>query len=320
MAISAFTPTIWAARFLSFLDQANVYSIDTNRNYEGEIQTAGDTVKIPTFTKAITIGTYNEEAAIESRLDAPEEVTGETQDMVIDQQRYFNFAVDDVEETQTKPNLIDAAMGRAGVGVSNVLDSFLRGVYNQSFDKTYTEIPGANDAARLVNVNARKVTIPVATAIEADNGGFGVAFLKGLATLKRKMSAANIPVTGRWLAVHPDTIEGIERWALDKGSDGVYVPATSESVLANGFAGTLLGFRLKVTSATPSIQITAANDGWRLFAGQGNEAVTLGSQIAKVESYRPERSFSDAVKGLYVYGARNVLPTRLYAIEHKKAA
>ncbi|WP_428102588.1 hypothetical protein [Candidatus Rariloculus sp.] len=319
MALAAFTPTIWAARFLSFLDQANVYSIDTNRNYEGEIKAAGDTVKIPTFTKAITIGTYDEDAAIGNRIDAPEEVAGNSQEMAIDQFRYFNFAVDDVEETQTKPNLMDAAMSRAGVGVSTTVDGYLEGIYDKAFDNTYTEIPGANNNARGTNISARTVTIPVATTVDATGGAFGIKLLEALTVLKRKMSAADVPLSGRWLTVHPDTIEGLERWALTKGSTAVYTPSTTESVLTNGYAGNLLGFRLKVTSSVPSIEITAANDGWRLFAGQGNEAVTYGSQIAKVETYRPERSFSDAVKGLYVYGARNVLPTRLYAIEHKKA-
>ena len=321
MALAAFTPTIWAARFLSFLDRANVYAADTNRNYEGDIRSAGDTVKIPTFTKAITISNYDEDGAtIAERLAEAEEVTGTSQDMSIDQQKAFHFLVEDVEELQTKPNLMDAAMSRAGVAVSQVSDTFLQGIYNNAFLSTYTQIPGANAAARTANINARKVTIPVATVVEGDNGAFGIALLKAMAVIKRKMSTANVPQDNRWLVVHPDTVEGIERWALDKGADGVYVPNDSQNVLHNGFAGNLLGFRLKVTSSVPSIQITAANDGWRLFAGQGSEVVTYGSQIAKIETYRPERNFADAVKGLYVYGARNVLPTRVWAIEHVKAA
>ena len=211
-------------------------------------------------------------------------------------------------------------MSLAWVAVSNVSDAFLQGVFDKSFDSAYTQIPGANANARTTNINARKVTIPVATTVEAASGAFGAKFLEALTVTKRKMSAENVPLNDRWLVMHPDTLEGIERWAIQKGADGVYIPSDSRNVLHNGFAGNLLGFRLKVTSSVPSIQISAANDGWRLFAGQGNEVVTYGSQIAKIETYRVERGFSDGVKGLYVYGGRNVLPTRLWAIEHVKAA
>ena len=159
----------------------------------------------------------------------------------------------------------------------------------------------------------------MATEVKAADGAFGNKFLEAVSDLKNAMAKANLPDEDRWLIVHPDTILGLERWALNKNSTGVFVPATSEGTLRNGFAGTLLGFSMQVTTHTPSVQQTAANDSWRLFAGQGNEAVTFARQINTVESYRSHQAFADVVRGLTVYGAKLVHPDRVYMVEHKKA-
>ena len=42
-----------------------------------------------------------------------------------------------------------------------------------------------------------------------------------------------------------------------------------------------------------------------------SHAITFASQINKVEPFRPQDSFSDAVKGLQVYGAKVVRPACL---------
>ena len=42
-----------------------------------------------------------------------------------------------------------------------------------------------------------------------------------------------------------------------------------------------------------------------------NEAITFASQLAKIESLRDKDSFSDLVRGLYLYGAKTVQPKAL---------
>lgn len=319
MSISAITPKIYAARFLSFLDKVNVWGNLTNSNYEGEITSSGDSISIPTFTKTITVSDYNEDGTLGERLAEAEEVTATDQTLAIDFKKAVHYLIEDIEAVQAKPNLADAAMSRAGVAVSNAVDTYLRGVFDKSFDGTYTQITGANDSARNTNITARTVDIAVSNTIDAANGAFGGLLISALAQLKNKMSAANIPEEGRWLVVHPDTILGLDLWLTAKNTAGVYVPAAQDSGLRNGFAGRLLGFDLRVTTAVSSVQQSAANDSWQLVAGQGAESVTMARQLIRSEMYRPERSFADAFKSLYVAGARNVLPERLYRIRHKKA-
>ena len=40
-------------------------------------------------------------------------------------------------------------------------------------------------------------------------------------------------------------------------------------------------------------------------------AITLAEQISKVEAYRPQLRFADAVKGLHLYGVKVVRPSGL---------
>jgi hypothetical protein len=49
-----------------------------------------------------------------------------------------------------------------------------------------------------------------------------------------------------------------------------------------------------------------------------DKAVAFAEQIDKVEKYRPEDAFTDAVKGLYVFGAQIVRPKEIYVMKTKK--
>jgi hypothetical protein len=45
--------------------------------------------------------------------------------------------------------------------------------------------------------------------------------------------------------------------------------------------------------------------------------VAFAEQIEKLEKYRPEDAFTDAVKGLYVFGATIVRPNEIYVMKTK---
>ena len=49
-------------------------------------------------------------------------------------------------------------------------------------------------------------------------------------------------------------------------------------------------------------------------------AASYAEQIKKVVGYRPEDSFSDAVKGLHVFGAKVVRPTCLALLTARAVA
>jgi hypothetical protein len=58
---------------------------------------------------------------------------------------------------------------------------------------------------------------------------------------------------------------------------------------------------------------TASSSTHQIIAGYKG-AATYGEQIEKTEAYRPQKRFSDAIKGLHVYGAKITRPNNLIGI------
>ena len=49
-----------------------------------------------------------------------------------------------------------------------------------------------------------------------------------------------------------------------------------------------------------------------------DKAIAYAEQISKVEAFRPDDAFSDAIKGLLVFGGKIVRPEQLYIIKSSK--
>ena len=119
MAFSNFIPEIWSARLLEHMDKVHVYANLMNRDYEGDIKAYGDTVHI-NLLGDITISNYTGGA-----LGTPQELDSTKQTLEIDQAKYFNFIVKDIDNAQSNPKLVDAAMVRASYNMNDVIDKYL---------------------------------------------------------------------------------------------------------------------------------------------------------------------------------------------------
>jgi hypothetical protein len=94
---------------------------------------------------------------------------------------------------------------------------------------------------------------------------------------------------------------------LEKDDRFVKGPSNpSPDVLRNGFAGTVSGVMVLESNNVPNTTDTA----YKIVAGT-SMAFTYAEQIRKVEAYRPERRFADAVKGLHLYGGQVIRPEAL---------
>ena len=107
-----FIPTVWAARLLSALEKELVYGQTnvSNRDYEGDIRVAGNTVKIASVGD-VTVDDYVKDTPIGD----PQILTDTAQTMLIDQQKYFHFFVDSVDRAQQNVNTLDEAMRRRSI-------------------------------------------------------------------------------------------------------------------------------------------------------------------------------------------------------------
>ena len=122
----------------------------------------------------------------------------------------------------------------------------------------------------------------------------------GLVNLKVKLDNANVPTAGRYVIVTP-WYHGL----LLQSDTFVRVDASgSAEALRNGVVGRAFGFDVYVSNNC----VNVTGDDWIIQAGYPG-AFTFAEQIAKVEAYRPESAFSDALKGLHLYGAKLIRPT-----------
>src|SRR5690349_18975856 len=94
--LANFIPEVWSAQILEHLRATLVYGSGgiVNRDYEGDIANAGDTVHITQFGDP-TVRTYTAESDI-----TVDSITDDTRALVVDQAKYFAFDVDDVIRRQ----------------------------------------------------------------------------------------------------------------------------------------------------------------------------------------------------------------------------
>lgn len=279
-----FIPTVWAARLLTALDKALVYGQANvcNRDYEGDIRLAGNTVKIASVGN-VEVSDYVKDTDIGD----PEILTDEQQTMVIDQQKYFHFFVDSVDRAQTNVNVLDEAMRQAAWSLRDKTDNYLAALMD-------TAVPAGNKIGSLT-------TPKVPTKDDA------YEYLVDLSVL---LDEANVPTSGRF-AIVPAWFHGL----LLKDDRFVRSGTTrGDSRLMNGEAGEAAGFSILRSNNVP--QTTGAK--FRIIAGHAM-ATSYAEQILDLQAYKPEKRFGDAVKGLHVYGAKVVRPTALACLIANKA-
>lgn len=290
--VSNFIPQIWSARFLMNLERYAVFKMKANQNYYPDLSGKGDTVKIPTLSTDIAIGSY----VGSTNMTASQNMAGTTQDLELTEQKFFHFFVDSLDKMQAAPNLMDEAMRKAALKIIDTQDDYMSGIFFAGKD------------------NARKQQV-TGTKTDAD---WVTDFFKKFALLKRQMTAANHPMTGRWAIVPPEVIERIEAYLLTNPSNTIsFTPATADSTLMNGFAGRILGYDIYVSNHLKT-NIIATKTYINALLGTGNDACTLAEKVPQIETYRPELRFGEAVKGLYVYGAKLTHADRLFVMEVEK--
>ena len=286
MAISVFIPTIWSARLLEHLDKAHVYAGLVNRDYEGEIRNYGDTVKIQQIGD-ITVKSYTKNTDIA----APEPIDGSTQSLNIDQAKYFNFAIDDVDAAQVNPKLMDKAMRRAAYALNDTTDTFLAGLMAAGAVNVTGHTALGNDTTPIVPT--------ASTAYDL------------LVELKVDLDEKNVPTAGRWVVIPPWFHGMLLKDSRFVGNGTDY----NKAILEGGEVGVAAGFRVFLSNNVPNT--SAAK--YKIIAGT-DEGCTYAEQILKTEAYRQEKRFSDAIKGLHVYGSKVTQGACLSVLTANKSA
>jgi N4-gp56 family major capsid protein len=268
MAVDGFRPEIWAAKILTALRNDLVYGALCNRDYEGNISQAGDTVHITSIGEVATRA-YTEHTDI-----TWDEVADTQQDLLIDQKRYFAIKVDDVERKQALP-FLDEATQSAAYGLRDNADAVVA-------------------AAMYAAVNGTGNDLGAKTADISDSTGYGI-----LVSLATTLDRDNCPSEGRWVVVSPEFHGALlqDNRFIDASASG------STEALRNGFIGQAANFRVYKSNQTPDP--TAGT--YAIIAGHPS-ATCYADQILETEAIRLQAYFADGVRGLHVFGRKVVRP------------
>lgn len=269
MAINLFKPEIWNARLLVSLKKALVYGAPDVADRRYEGDIRNAGDTVRiTSISRPTVATYTPNVTSIT----PENLTDAQRSLVIDQSKYFAFEVDDVDARQAAGDVMTAGMDEAAYALRDVADRYIASLY--------TGVQSANNLG----------TVSVTTA--------DLAYTQ-IRLLKLKLDEANVPQDGRWAIVTP----WYHSLLLDNNKFIDASASGSTDPLLNGVVGRALGFSIRVSNNAPN----PTGDDWVILAGAPG-AITYAEQINKTEAYRPESAFSDAVKGLHLYGSKLVRP------------
>lgn len=277
---SAFIPEIWSAKLNTMLEKDCVMLQCVNRNYEGEIKNQGDKVKIIT-PAAVEIST------LDTNSITYKELTPTSMDLVIDQKKFFAFKINDVAQVQSNADIMEAHLTNAKNAIEVEQDSYLLSMHTNV------------DSNNIVGSDSSPVTLSKSTIYQ------------NFVNLAMKLKDANAVKAGKrpWVVINPL----VESYLL-QSTEFIGANNVADETLREGAIGRIAGMDVLV-----STNLTATSDKYYILAGT-NDAITFASQLAKIESLRDKDSFSDLVRGLYLYGAKTVQPKALAKMVAQVAA
>jgi len=150
MANTIITPAIFAKEVIRNRDQKNVFLVHTNRDYEGEIKKAGDTVRVQTlptltFTAAAIVGagdvTNSDVGTGPGGVITATDFAITLENLVIDKYSPLRVTLSKHQITQSNISLESAVAGRFSEAEARLLDTQVR---DQILVTQVANIPAAN--------------------------------------------------------------------------------------------------------------------------------------------------------------------------------
>ena len=289
-----FIPTLWSGKLLEKFYAATVLGAIANTDYEGEIRNQGDLVKI---RQRPTISIADYQVNMDLVIQRP---SSNLVELSIDKGKYFNLALDDVMEVQSDLDLLSMWAEDAAEQMKIAIDT-------EVLDYLSTETLAAGNTAGVISGDIR-LGLPgnplyLGKAAAGTGAGDSTSndrlITDAIVDFGQVLDEANIPETGRWLVIPAWMAAMIKKSDLKDAS----IAGDGTSILRNGRLGMIDRFTLYYSNLLP----TADGYSSQTYVYFGtNAALTFAAQFTKMETLRYERSFSNLVRGLQVYGRKLV--------------
>ena len=283
MSYRNFVPTVWAAGIQRDLARKCVALEDCHREYEGEIKKAGDSVRILGLGK-VTITKHDPKKPIV--LSDPETIEDASQIMYVDQLYTYHYRVDDIDEAQAKENVDAALKGDTSDELASAVDSY---IFSLAGTK---EAPLLYKEPIRIGSNESKLTEGEKYILDVFDEAREYLLERDVRD-STKIVATFSPRINRLMAKARRIEDTNNSKILDNGLVGYYSKTT-----------------LKMSNNV--YRDTAKKVEYVMVRTQ--RAIAAVEAINECEAYRPEKGFSDAIKGKFLHGAKIVRPKEIVVI------
>ncbi len=279
MAYNNFKQTFWSKFIQTENEKFCVLAGLCDYKFEKEAK-HGDKVKILGVSRP-TIGDFTGED-----IGNPEVVDDSSVFLEIDQAKYFNFMVGDIDKAQGKEGLMEALTEEASRGLAEARDSFI---------------------SRLAGLGAG--------ALNAENG-------EQLETQEKLKGAVDKAFTVLWqngVRFTDDVYIVLTPWAYSLfKNELIELKTANDELIKKGVVGLYNNATVYMSNNLYSATTGGKLNDYMLIGTK--KAVAFASQIEKVVPYEPQGLFADALRGLDVYGGKIVRPKELYCIRGRETA
>ena len=331
----SFSPVIYSKKAQMAFRKSSVVQDITNTDYFGEISAFGDSVKIIKEPE-VSVSPYTRGAQV-----VAQDLIDEDYTLVVDKANQFSFKLDDIEAAHSHVNFMDLATNRAGYRLKDQFDQDVLGYlsgYKQETIHTQAstarligDMPGTRAISTagvdellssnqlkkgsfgtITTVSAGEHSIPIAPRLPGATAlpTATVSPATIIARMSRLLDVQNVDTDGRWLVIDPVLLEVL----ADEDSRFLNVDFGESGALRNGLIlKNIHGFRVYMSNNLPKVGTgpgTAGtanqNTDFGVIVAGHDSAVASAEQINKTESYRDPDSFADIVRGLHMYGRKEI--------------
>lgn len=280
--ITNFQQTIWSKSILRSLEKITSLRNHCNFQYEKDSKNAKE-VKILSVNRP-TIRTYVPGTAI-----TRESATDSSQLLQLNQYRYFNFEVEDIVKAQSVPGLMEALTDEAGKGLAEEGDKYVASIV-----KTAVEA-----SEPTVSVSSSVISLTTSNAMSSVEDGFATLYGNDC-----KVSDMF------YLELAPKVFTTYRQQLTELSTN-------NPEILKKGAVGKINNAYVCIENLLPTGKKQSSDSADNVYYNilRTDKAIAFAEQIDKVENYRPEDAFTDAVKGLYVFGAKIIRPKEIYVMK-----
>ena len=279
--VTNFQQTIWSASILRSLDKITSLRNHCNFQYEKDSKNAKE-VKILSVNRP-TIRTYVPGTAL-----TRESASDSSQTLMLNQYRYFNFEVEDIVKAQSVPGLMEALTDEAGKGLALEGDMYVAQIVKEDVE-----------GAKTVSMSSSVITLSATNAMSSVEDGFAALYANDC-----KVSDTF------YLELAPKVFTTYRQQLTELSTN-------NPEILKKGAVGKINNAYVCIENCLPTGKKASGSttDDVHYNILRTDKAIAFAEQIDKVEHYRPEDAFTDAVKGLYVFGAKIIRPKEIYVMK-----